>query len=63
MGEASPAARAAMFAHQMGMSSPLDDLSHLDHIPGMDGRRANAPRYLDITSAINYRESNACLFD
>ena len=51
------AARAAIFAHQMGMhaDSPQSELSPLmAELPGMDGRRANAPRYLDITSATHY---------
>lgn len=53
------AARAAMFAHQIGIhaTSPVDSLSPADQIPGMDGRRANAPRFLDIASATNYGES------
>lgn len=52
------AARAAMFAHQMGTQahSPVESVSHADQIPGMDGRRANAPRFLDIASAANYSE-------
>ena len=53
------AARAAMFAHQMGgyhPGSPVNELPGPDHIHGMDGRRANAPRFLDIASAIPYGE-------
>ncbi len=51
------AARAAMFMHQVGAhaGSQMDHLPDEDGIHGMDGRRANAPRYLDITSATNYR--------
>lgn len=52
------AARAAMFTHQMGGAlSPTGNLAPADQIVGMDGRRANAPRYLDIASATTYCES------
>ena len=50
------AARAAMFANQIGMhSSPQSEHPpfHLQG-PGLDGRRANAPRFLDIVSANQY---------
>lgn len=50
------AARAAMFASQMGAyGSPQSEHPpfHLQG-PGLDGRRANAPRFLDIVSANQY---------
>lgn len=59
------AARAAMFAQQMGhFGSPQSEHPpyQSEHppfsavLPGMDGRRANAPRYLDIASANHYSE-------
>lgn len=60
------AARVALFAHQMGnMTSPTESLrspltSPQDQIPGMDGRRPNAPRYLNIVPAADYGASSQC---
>ncbi|GJE90758.1 LIM domain-containing protein [Phanerochaete sordida] len=60
------AARAAMFAQQMGnYGSPQSEHPPFqsEHPPfssvqpGLDGRRANAPRYLDIASANQYNPS------
>lgn len=51
------AARAAMFANTMGgFNSPQSEhpLFQPPPVPGMDGRRGNAPRYLDIASANEY---------
>lgn len=53
------AARAAMMANTMshalniGTRAPSPFL-HMDAVPGMDGRRPNAPKFLDISSAVNY---------
>ncbi|KAI0082836.1 hypothetical protein K474DRAFT_1702811 [Panus rudis PR-1116 ss-1] len=53
------AARAAMMANTMthalniGTHAPAP-FPIVDAVPGMDGRRANAPRFLDISSAVNY---------
>lgn len=50
------AARAALFANTFG--PPRDDpytvVANLDAIQGMDGRRPNAPTFLDISSVTNY---------
>ncbi|CAL1705132.1 unnamed protein product [Somion occarium] len=54
------AARAAMFANNMAnaMDVGRDDQSavflNINAVQGMDGRRANAPNFLDIASARNY---------
>ncbi|KAI0345332.1 hypothetical protein BDW22DRAFT_1343584 [Trametopsis cervina] len=51
------AARAAMFAHQVGgmhPGTPDPHMSMSSQYAGMDGRRANAPRFLDIASANQY---------
>ncbi|OBZ69222.1 Paxillin [Grifola frondosa] len=52
------AARAAMFTinHvRAGEGGPWSDISP---VQGMDGRRANAPKFLDIASATKYGESS-----
>ncbi|EIW60146.1 uncharacterized protein TRAVEDRAFT_164694 [Trametes versicolor FP-101664 SS1] len=52
------AARAAMFT-TMGPAPPmLQDPRMMTPVQGMDGRRANAPRFLDIASATNYAAAN-----
>ncbi|KAI0797646.1 hypothetical protein C8Q75DRAFT_801579 [Abortiporus biennis] len=60
------AARAAMFANNISNAFPSPAMNigmnggepgmfrQLDQVHGMDGRRANAPRFLDIASAVNY---------
>ncbi|KAH9857168.1 hypothetical protein C2E23DRAFT_720561 [Lenzites betulinus] len=50
------AARAAVFTSAMGNSLPLFQGPGSMPPQGMDGRRANAPRFLDIGSATNYGE-------
>ena len=55
------AARAAMFTTTMGPAPPMspDPSAMAPGMPnqGMDGRRANAPRFLDIASAARYGAS------
>ncbi|KAI0723967.1 hypothetical protein C8T65DRAFT_704616 [Cerioporus squamosus] len=49
------AARVAMFTSTMGPASPMSpDPNAMVPNQGMDGRRANAPRFLDIASATRY---------
>ena len=50
------AARAAMFAGSL----PYPD-SDRDAPPAMDGRHANAPKYLDINAAMNHVMRGECL--
>lgn len=50
------AARAALFANNFGPSrdDPFTVVANMDAVQGMDGRRANAPTFLDISSVTNY---------
>lgn len=48
------AARAAMFAQNVGHPPFLGGPPNMNSVQGMDGRRANAPKFLDIASAQNY---------
>ncbi|KAI0683831.1 hypothetical protein BC835DRAFT_700674 [Cytidiella melzeri] len=50
------AARAAMFTHQIGGYHGEHAPTNTEY-PGMDRRRANAPRFLDIASANHYSAS------
>ncbi|KAI0819561.1 hypothetical protein BC628DRAFT_1332676 [Trametes gibbosa] len=56
------AARAAMFTSTLGPPPPLfqgpGGMAPMTPGQGMDGRRANAPRFLDIASATNYAAAN-----
>lgn len=56
------AARAAMFAqHPPFVAGGPNVMSSMDAVQGMDGRRANAPKFLDIASAQNYGQSSRLL--
>lgn len=48
------AARAAMFAQHVPQGGELSVVTNMDSVLGMDGRRANAPKFLDIASARSY---------
>ncbi|KAH8106809.1 hypothetical protein BXZ70DRAFT_997738 [Cristinia sonorae] len=48
------AARAAMFAHNVPQGGGANVVTNMNGVQGMDGRRANAPKFLDIASAQNY---------
>ncbi|KAI8989701.1 hypothetical protein BD414DRAFT_314148 [Trametes punicea] len=56
------AARAAMFASNLGPAPPMlqdpNAMAPMALGQGMDGRRANAPRFLDISSATKYAASS-----